>query len=420
MRHRWLWLGIFTVALAIRAGIAWRGSATGLATDNPDSRQYTRSAINLVDHGVFSSAATAPFKPDAIRTPGYPLLLSGLYLITRDLSLVVPVQITLDLLVMLLIALLTESLFGERAALVAAAAYAVDWTAAVYANMILSETLCALCLIAAFWLLLRALQRQRPAWFFALGACLGAAVLVRPFFLLLPPVLLLALLVRFGRHGVIPTASVAIGLVLVVGPWSARNYHHWRSTMISSLGGAAAYYFDVAPLLAAESHISVHRATADLRRQSGPMLLPEPENAFRNSAVLFKMAAQAFLARPLLTLALWAKGSLKTLLQPTSGGVWPWTAHQQPAWRVRVFTLFFFWLATVALALVGVRWGLKSQPDATVALIAVVGVTLVTASLQGYARFRVPTDWVVCVLAGAALSVRAKRAVLGKRSPGTS
>src|SRR5262245_13208962 len=46
---------------------------------NTDAQGYHYLALNLLQRGVFSMYAEAPFQPDALRTPGYPLFIASIY-----------------------------------------------------------------------------------------------------------------------------------------------------------------------------------------------------------------------------------------------------------------------------------------------------------------------------------------------------
>ena len=193
-RHRWIWLVIVVVALALRVGIVCRAVSTGyLMGMHGDTASYVNTAINIADHGVSSSEATASWRPNAVRTPGYPLFLLLFYRVTGNIgAAVLWGQVILDLIVLVLLGQIAKELFGARAALVAMAAYAVDFGAAAYSAMLLSETLSAFVLILTFMCIRRALDLEDKRWYSLTGALLGLAILVRPFFLLVLPALLLA------------------------------------------------------------------------------------------------------------------------------------------------------------------------------------------------------------------------------------
>src|SRR5205823_7654658 len=72
-------LGLETLACLLLS-VEGRHSVIGAA----DARQYELYGRNLIDHGVFSSAADPPYSPGVFRTPGYPAFLAALRLVGGD------------------------------------------------------------------------------------------------------------------------------------------------------------------------------------------------------------------------------------------------------------------------------------------------------------------------------------------------
>ncbi|MFM9902950.1 MAG: phospholipid carrier-dependent glycosyltransferase [Pyrinomonadaceae bacterium] len=69
------------VALGLLAALAFNISiAVTLANDQPnDGKLYSQIAKNILEQGVFSAEAEAPFTPTLIRLPGYPGFLAAVY-----------------------------------------------------------------------------------------------------------------------------------------------------------------------------------------------------------------------------------------------------------------------------------------------------------------------------------------------------
>ncbi len=139
-----------------------------------------------------------------------------------------------------LIGLLAWRLAGAKAAAAAA------WIAAIYpplvwiAAYVLSEALYCTIALGTVLLLDRAVDRRdarqpsssRSA---AAGALCGLAILIRPAMLFFVPLAVLWLIVR--RHFTIAAVLVATAL-LVVAPWSVRNYRTYgRFVLVASEGG---------------------------------------------------------------------------------------------------------------------------------------------------------------------------------------
>jgi 4-amino-4-deoxy-L-arabinose transferase-like glycosyltransferase len=147
----------------------------------------------------------------------------------------------------LLAYLVGRELADERRARLAGLLTAIYLPHAYFATVFWSENLFVPCLALALWLFVRALSNQQGrGWLLALaGLALGWSALVRPFALLLVPILPLVLLRRQWREGRLrPLALLALPLAaaLVVAPWTARNYSaHHRLVAIATNGGSTFY-----------------------------------------------------------------------------------------------------------------------------------------------------------------------------------
>jgi 4-amino-4-deoxy-L-arabinose transferase-like glycosyltransferase len=140
---------------------------------------------------------------------------------------------------------------ARAAALLAALYPPLVWTAA-YA---LSEAL--------FWplglavALLFGRVRSRPGAALACGLVCGAAVLVRPALLLFVP-LAAAWLIRHRRAAA--AGALALGVALVVLPWTVRNYvHHDRFMLVASDGGVT-FWTGNHPLATGEGDMAANQA----------------------------------------------------------------------------------------------------------------------------------------------------------------
>ena len=228
-------LAIVLVALALRM---WTAIATQV--DVPirnDARDYISYAANLQAFGVYSADPRVLVgrqpgtpRPDARRTPGYPLFLLP-WFDGHDLGgfihRVVLVQALLGALLVALAGWLGRRLLGDRWGLAAAALVALSPHLVVYVPYLLTETLYALVLgiavaLAAFG---ACASGRRRAWLLALaGVGLGVSCLVRPTLDQLAWVVLAAtlLLPRLRRH-LRAVAWLLAGFLVVMAPWWIRN-----------------------------------------------------------------------------------------------------------------------------------------------------------------------------------------------------
>jgi 4-amino-4-deoxy-L-arabinose transferase-like glycosyltransferase len=145
----------------------------------------------------------------------------------QDYSYAQLLQILLDSAMVLLVYLASLRLFGRtRAALVAAGLYAIFLPLAALTNIVHLDTWATYFTITIFWLFVEAREttRRRP-WLLALGIATGIGVYFRPFLLVLPLALMVALAIGSGWRRAWPLGVVP--LVIATGfmtPWTVRNY----------------------------------------------------------------------------------------------------------------------------------------------------------------------------------------------------
>ena len=137
---------------------------------------------------------------------------------------------------------------AERAALIAAALSALSFTLAANATELLSETLFLFGLTVTLWLLLWALRQG--SWIAALlaGLGVGALCLVRSVALPLLPLGLLWLL--FGSRGrrILPSIAFVVMALLIITPWSVRNYTTYGGLILIDTTGAENLWLDNDPM----------------------------------------------------------------------------------------------------------------------------------------------------------------------------
>ncbi|MDA1053723.1 MAG: glycosyltransferase family 39 protein [Planctomycetota bacterium] len=184
------------------------------------------------------------------RTPGYPILLAGLFRITDE-----PPVIWARMLGAVLgtvavggVIWLTRELFSIRAAIVAGIMATLYPGAIGMSVFVLSEApFCPLMLvqIIAWIAAARCECPKRAAGFaFAAGAVAGVATLVRPSWLLFTPFALGIAFVLFGdrKRQLLIGVAMAIGLVLAMAPWWVRNYGiTGKLTLTTTQFGASLY-----------------------------------------------------------------------------------------------------------------------------------------------------------------------------------
>jgi 4-amino-4-deoxy-L-arabinose transferase-like glycosyltransferase len=253
--QRWHFIAVLAMALVLRLGAAvwWEERLpAGQKFRFGDSEGYWELARTIARGQPYEYS---PLKYKVFRTPGYPLVLSPLFLISSE-----PPAIWGRVLGALLgtaavgaVAGLAGLLFDRRTALVAAAIAAVYPEAIALSVFVLSEApfvpLMMLNLIAWACAWRATSTRQLFGWALAGGVMAGLATLMRPSWLLFVPfaaVIGIAIGPKRAKHARIAAVMLA-GLALTMSPWWIRNYAVAGRLVPTSLQVGASLYDGLNP-----------------------------------------------------------------------------------------------------------------------------------------------------------------------------
>jgi hypothetical protein len=191
---------------------------------------------------VVGTLGLGPAEPSALRPPGYPAFIAVVLwalvgdparmslatYMARGEQAVFFVQVLMLAATAACLYLWLRTRVPDGTAWVAALAFGANPYSITLAGLLHYDVLHWLLLIVACWATDSALRRERPIpWLLGAGVLWGAANLVRPVTQLLPLFLFLGL--WWGRRmaakaALRAAASVALGLVLALLPWTVRNY----------------------------------------------------------------------------------------------------------------------------------------------------------------------------------------------------
>ncbi len=200
---------------------------------------YDTYAVNLIEgHGY---TRFADYHADSDLPPLYPFFLVGVYeFFGRDPIPVALVQIALDALVILLIFWIGRRVAGEPAGLLAAAFYGF-YPYLLYQNLTLNDTGIFILLLTAG---IAAAYRVRDTcgwrWAVALGVCFGLGALTKTLIVLILPLLALWWWRAVGLRETVRLSLISgVALVLVITPWTIRNFRvHHEFVLVSTNGGS--------------------------------------------------------------------------------------------------------------------------------------------------------------------------------------
>ena len=221
---------LFVLALGIRLSVVLDTEV--IAPVRADAADYVAYAYNLEQHGVYSREPTffvgnAPERPDAVRSPLYPLFLT-LFLDdpveTGDLLNVLIAQAFLGAATALLTFRVFLGLLGPRWSFAAGMLVALSPRLASTNTYLLTETLFTFLLIASLGLVARAHRMRSGSWAAGGGIGFALAALTRPVlqYAFLPVAAVWAWLLPRGRRALLPTVFL-LGFVIAFAPWPIRN-----------------------------------------------------------------------------------------------------------------------------------------------------------------------------------------------------
>jgi 4-amino-4-deoxy-L-arabinose transferase-like glycosyltransferase len=214
-----------------------------------DELQYTQLASNLIENFSFSLEAEPPFEPTLYRTPGYPLFLALLSLISGKSILFIKIfQFFLFGTNAYLLYHLAKCYIDEKTARIAAYFSLIYLPFVFLASFLLTETI-TIFLILSLFLLIKKYNWQNNAQILLdliIGILMGVLILVRPTMSLIAiPLLLSFWLPYFLKTSLLSFQKIfaksfvfSCGILLVFAPWMIRNYsvtnHFTPLTLVTS------------------------------------------------------------------------------------------------------------------------------------------------------------------------------------------
>ncbi len=212
--------------------------APGKAIAAPWSGGSDAPAYVLLAHNVASGMGLSYCgMPDAIRPPLYPLILAGLIKGFGDNFAVAVriLQFLAGLLTAYLCYLTAKRLWGEQAALLAAAAVLLTPTLAYLTGEVMTESFAALVVAGFLCLLLKQLDSPSLSGWAFLGVLVGLGTLIRFNFAVLGIVAVGVVLWTLGTpRGLRAVALTTMAAGLTIAPWVARNLKEFHGHVLLS------------------------------------------------------------------------------------------------------------------------------------------------------------------------------------------
>ena len=364
-------LVLFAIALGLRVLYG-----AFLATQ-PDLTPGATSELSYAKQIVSGTRwITEPYSP---RSPGYPVVLAALYVLSaRELWLVTFLQAAVGALTVLLVYRLGRPLLGQTLAVAAALWFALHARHMHLSYAFERDVLAVFLLMLVLHLLVRPFVRTR----YALVAGVSYTVLVHvdPQFLLLLPVLAVFVLFK-TRHGYINIQYLFLflGVIIVASiPWTVRNYIVYRQPL--PIGLEAARFLRPVKLAVTEPRTEI----ADIE---GRIVRASRSRFIKDNAIEFWRFAKFRGQKPALTGQTGAAGTTKA---PPGAEAWSVRHNLASILNYGVVLPFF---------LMGIVYAVRSRSRPALMLIAVV-ITyfLMRTYLGGSEQARLPVDPVIVVV----------------------
>ncbi len=393
---------LFILALAIRVHQLTPLPYWAVPSLHPD-REIARIATSVAQTGEFADPYALPTGPTAHVPPIYPYILGGIY---RLFGLTPTAGYVSYLFVAVAASLLYASLpwFSNRVGLGRAAGFIGGLIGAVQLEerWLHAEDLMSLALLLLLAAFLARWTSRRASWqgSLLLGLGMGVSFHVQPALL---PVMLGCMAFELwwwrGRRSRVLVAVMALGAVLACVPWAWRNYVAFHDLFFirSNLG--------LELRMGNNAHAEPTMEAMDRYQSHIHPTLLETE-----SQAVIDMGELAYMRRAGQEALDWMAAHPRDFLWLTVRrfGVWwlgPWYRPPEgaPVTLLTVLALCGAWLAFRSLSL----------PQRAALMVPLLAYPLIYYVVAYMANYRAPIDWILYILAGAAIS-RLAAAALGR------
>ena len=354
-----------------------------------DTRYYVRQAQHLASSGEYAEGHLRAYRP-----PGYPAFLSGLLELGAGSRTVQVAQNLLYLLAVFMLGALAWRRWGWRAGTCVAGLATVSPLWFLLPQRALSETLFVVLVAIGVWTALAA--GVPPGFGLALGAgvVFGAAALVREMGLLLGAVM--AVVVggwawRLGMRsrGIALATALLLGALLVIVPWTVRNYWVFGHVVPISTNGPINLYIGNNP---DATGIFQWRLPPE-----GQAVWNRPDEGQSNELFTSQLAGREALAY--IRDDPWRAVSL---VPRRVSALWgpPVTQHAgRSVGALARFVAAVSWFGCLGLGIFGL-WRMRREPLVWFVVGACVVATAVHAATFGDPRFRAVYEYLLMLPAG--------------------
>lgn len=263
IRRRWLLGAILLASILFRVLAAlYLGNTVEVLPGTADQISYHNLAMRVLDgHGFTFAEPWWPLTPAGAPTAHwsylYTFYLVGVYALVgpHPLAARLVQAVIVGLLQPLLAYLLGRRIFDERAGLAAAALTAGYAYFIYYAGVLMTEPFYITGILGALYLALRLAEAETGTelqWALALGAVLGAIILLRQLFMLVVPFIFLWLWWKRYREGrrvpLAATLCASLVLVAMILPFTIHNHARFDRFVLLNTNAGYAFFWANHPI----------------------------------------------------------------------------------------------------------------------------------------------------------------------------
>jgi 4-amino-4-deoxy-L-arabinose transferase-like glycosyltransferase len=401
---------------------AWQFPQRFLEFDSFHYLDLTRSLIYL---GKYESVEYLGM--DFIRPPGYPIfLIPGVVVGNGNTRWISIYQVLLSFVTAWLLYKIGWEINQPRMGWIAALFYLANPNTVLWSMVILTETLAAFLITAAFFLAIRYFKTKKIWWLLLTGLTLGYATLTRPIIQPLVYIWIVLLIIYFIRDKSIswpakinPLVVFVLGYFLLVFPWLIRNQVVHNVFSISSIGQSTIEDWMIAKVVAEVEDISRSEAVALISQAPDPTAYSL--QLIRDYPGVFIKEQVRGILRTLLgaSSANWAllwggqdipsTGLLSHLLYPNSDiSLLPLLKSGfESQWFLPGFAGIAYDILLYGACIFGLRSLWRFRSNRIILIYSVLSIVtliylVVSPFAAGDARFRAPADPLLTLIAGSA------------------
>ncbi len=369
-----------------------------------DSNGYVRLGENLYNHLIFSQSDDSNLlRPDSMRLPLYPLLISLLYWLDLSVLYLLVFTILLTGICTLFIYQITFKMTGKtKFGLLAASLYCLDPITLYFSNTVLTETLFQFLVLSSIWLML--IPQYKSKYIYA-AFTFGLALYLRPVIVLLPILLYTYWAVK-NKNSIQSKSIVHLAIAIYLmfpAVWIARNYITFNQPFLSTVLSINLFHHFIPQLLENNEEQVLYNA----KYQEIESI--ETVQEFRLKTQEYYL--EAILKKPFKSVLTIANTSLMVLIKPLNAyfdlqlnfkndrvGI-------NKLFHGHTFTLFMTWLQILIVALFLVSFPFNSFKNDWVIVLSLAAFYFIILSGISVpdARFKIPSTPFFAILTSTGL-----------------